>query len=88
MLLDWLIKSKRSIINVLLQIIYFQKVLNVSDEECFIYPFMFCQSNFYNIVEESGRMYFSGTFELSRFVSKLLVFLGHTLAYKRSSRKF
>ena len=88
MLLDWLIKSKRSIIKVLLQIVYFQKVLNVSDEECFIYPFMFRQCNFYNIVEEPGRMYLPSTFELSTFVSKLLVFLGHTLAYKKSSRKF
>ena len=88
MLLDRLIKSKRSIINVLLQLVYFQKVLNVSDEEWFIYPFMFSQCNFYNIVEEPGRMYFSGTFELSTFISKLLVFFGHTLAYKKSSRKF
>ena len=37
MLLDWLIKLKRSIINVLLQIVYFQGVLNVSDMEYFLY---------------------------------------------------
>ena len=57
MLLDWIIKLKRSIIYVLLQIVYFQKVLNVSDIEYFMYPSMFRQSNVYNIVEEPGRMY-------------------------------
>ena len=31
MLLDWIIKLKRSIIYALLQIVYFQKVLNASD---------------------------------------------------------
>ena len=31
MLLDWLIKLKRRIINVLLQIAYFQEVFNVSE---------------------------------------------------------
>ena len=88
MLLDWLIKSKRIIINLLLQIVYFQKVLNVGDEECSICPFMFPELNYYNIVEEPVRMYLPGTFELSTFVSKLLVFFGHTLASKKSSRKF
>ena len=61
MLLDWLIKLKRSIINVLLQIVYFQKVFNVSDMEYFMYPSMFRQFNVYNIVEEPGRMYLRGT---------------------------
>ena len=41
MLLDWIIKLKRSIIYVLLQIVYFQKVLNVRDMEYFMYPSMF-----------------------------------------------
>ena len=41
MLLDWLIKLKRSIINVLLQIVYFLEVLNVSDMEYVMYPSMF-----------------------------------------------
>ena len=31
MLVDWVIKLKRSIIFALLQIVYFKKVLNVSD---------------------------------------------------------
>ena len=75
MLLDWIIKLKRSIIYVLLQIVYFQKVLNVSDMEYFMYPSMFRQFNVYNIVEEPGRMYLSGTLELSIFLSKLLVFM-------------
>ena len=61
MLLDWIIKLKRSIIYVLLQIVYFQKVLNVSDMEYFMYPSMFRQFNVYNIVEEPGRMYLPGT---------------------------
>ena len=52
MLLDWIIKLKRSIIYVLLQIVYFQKVFNVSDMEYFMYPSMFRQFNVYNIVEE------------------------------------
>ena len=69
-LLDWIIKLKRSIIYVLLQIVYFQKVLNVSDMEYFMYPSMFRQFNVYNIVEEPGRMYPSGTLELSTFISK------------------
>ena len=77
MLLDWLIKLKRSIIYVLLQIVYFQKVLNVSDMEYFMYPSMFRQFNVYNIVEEPGRMYLSGTLKLSTFISKLLVFMWH-----------
>ena len=88
MLLDWLIKLKRSIINVLLQIVYFQKVLSVSDMEYFMYPSMFHQFNIYSIVEEPGRMYLPGNLELSTFISKLLVFIGHTLAYKKTSQKF
>ena len=52
MLLDWIIKLKRSIIYVLLQIVYFQKVFNVSDMKYFMYPSMFRQFNVYNIVEE------------------------------------
>ena len=83
MLLEWIIEFKRSIIYVLLQIVYFQNVLNVSDREYSLCPSMFRQSNVYNIVEEPGRMYLSGSFELSTFISKR-----HTLAYKKSSRKF
>ena len=75
MLLDWIIKLKRSIIYVLLQIVYFEKVLNVSDMEYFMYSSMFRQFNVHNIVEEPGRMYLSGTLELSTFISKLLVFM-------------
>ena len=75
MLLDWIIKLKRRIIYALLQIVYFQKVFNVSDMEYFTYPSMFRQFNVYNIVKEPGRMYLSGTFELSTFVSKLLIFV-------------
>ena len=74
-LLDWIIKLERNIIYVFLQIVYFQKVLNVSDMEYFMYPSMFCQFNVYNIVEEPGRMYLSGTLELSTFISKLLIFM-------------
>ena len=88
MLLDWIIKLKRSVIYVLLQTVYFQKVLNVSDLEYFMYPSMFRQFNVYKIVEEPGRMYLSGTLEMPTFISKLLVFMWHTLAYKKSSRKF
>ena len=75
MLLDWIIKLKRSIIYELLQIVYFQNVLNVSDMEYFIYPSMFRQFNVYIIVEEPGRMYLSDTLELLTFISKLLVFM-------------
>ena len=74
MLLDWIIKLKRSVIYVLLQTAYFQKVLNVSDIEYFMYSSMFRQFNVYNIVEKPGRMYLPGTLELSTFISKLLVF--------------
>ena len=88
MLLDWIIKLKRSIIYVLLQIVYFQKVFNVSDMKYFMYSSMFRQFNVYNIVEKLGRMYISDTLELSTSMSKLLIFMGHTLAYKKSSRKF
>ena len=56
MLLDWIIKLKRSMIYELLQIVYFQKVFSVSDMEYFMYPSMFRQFNVYNIVEEPGRM--------------------------------
>ena len=75
MLLDWIIKLKRSIIYVLLQIVYFQKVFNVSDMEYFMYPFMFRQFNVHNLVEEPGRMYLPGVLELSTFISMLLVFM-------------
>ena len=75
MLLEWIIKLKRSIIYVLLEIVYFQKVLNVSYMEYFMYPSMFRQFNVYNTVEEPDRMYLSGIPELSTFTSKLLVFL-------------
>ena len=61
MLFDWLIKLKRSIINALLQIAYFQDVLNVSDMVYFMYPSMFRQFNAYNNVEEAGRIYLPGT---------------------------
>ena len=81
MLESYLIKLKRSIINVLLQ-----KVLNVSDMEYFMYPSMFRQFNVFSIAEESGRMDLPGTLELSTFISKLLVFIGHTLTYEKSSK--
>ena len=87
-LLDWIIKLKRSIIYVRLQIVYFQKVLNDRDMEYFMYPSMFLQFNVCNIVKEPGRMYLSSTLELSTFISKLPIFMWHTLAYKKSSRKF
>ena len=64
-LIDWIIKLKRSIINVLLQIVYFQKAFNVSDMEHFIYPSRFCQFNVYYIVEEPHRIFLLGTLELS-----------------------
>ena len=38
MLLDWLVKLKRIIINILLQIVYFQEVLIVNDIKYFVYP--------------------------------------------------
>ena len=85
---SYLLTLKRSIINVLLQIVYFQKVLNVSDTEYFMYPSMFHQFNVYSIVEEPGRMYLPGTLELLTFIHKLLVFIGHTLTNKKSSQKF
>ena len=50
MLLEWIIKLKRNITYVLLQVFYFQKVLNISGMEYFMYPFMFHQFNIYNIV--------------------------------------
>ena len=79
---SYLIKLKRRIITVLLQIVFFQKVLNISDMEYFMHPSMFCQFNVYSIFEEPG------TLELSTFISMLLVFNGHTLGYKKSSQKF
>ena len=82
------IKLKRSIINALLQIAYFQKALSVRDMEYFMYSSMFRQFNVYSIVEEPRRLYLPGTLELSTFISKLLVFFGHTLTYKKSSQKF
>ena len=57
MLLNWIIKLKRSIIYVLLQIAYFQKVLNVSDMEYFMYPSMFRQFNVYNIDDYNSDHY-------------------------------
>ena len=83
MLINWLIKLKRGIIDVLLQIVYFQKVLKVSDMEYFMYPSMFRKFNVYSIVEEPSRMYLPDTLELSTFINKLLVFTEHTLAYKK-----
>ena len=88
MLLDWIIKFRSSIVYVLLEIVYFQKVLNVSVMEYFMYPSMFRQFNIYNIVKEPGSMYLPGSLELWTFISKLLVSMLHTLAYKKSFRKF
>ena len=85
LLLDWFIKLKRSITNVLPQIVYFQDVFNVTDMKYFMYPSVFRQFNVYNIVEKPGRMYLPGTLDMSTFISKLLVFTGHTLTYKKSS---
>ena len=56
--------------------------------EYFMYPSMFRQSNVYNIIEETGRMYLPGALELSTFISKLLVFMWHTLAYRKSTENF
>ena len=50
-----------------------------------MYPSMFRKSNVYNI--EQGEMYLPGTPELFTFISKLLVFLRHTLTYKKDSKK-
>ena len=58
----------------------FQEVLNISDMEYFMYPSMFRQFNVYNIVEEPGRMYLSGTLELSIFIKNIL---RHTLPDKK-----
>ena len=88
MLLDWIIKLKRNIIYVLLQTVYFQKVLNVSGMEYFMYLFMFRLFNVYNIVKEPSRMYLPGNLELSTSMSKMLVSMWHILAYKKSSRIF
>ena len=52
------------------------------------YLSMFHQFNVCNIVEEPDRMYLPGTLELSTFISKQLVFIGYTLANKKSSREF
>ena len=52
-----------------------------------MYLSMFRQFNVYNIVEEQDEMYLPGTPELFTFISKLLVFMWHTLAYKKDSKK-
>ena len=88
MRLDWLIELKRCIISALLQIVYFQEVLNISDKEYFMYPSMFCQFNIYKIVEEPSSIHLPHTLEFSTFTSKLLIFMGHTLASRKSSPKF
>ena len=62
--------------------------VTVNVSEYFMYLSMFRQFNIYNIVEEPCRMYLPGTLEQSIFINKLLVFIGHTLAYKKSFRKF
>ena len=53
-----------------------------------MYPSMFCQCNVYYIVEEPDRMYLPGTLESSTFISKLLIFMGHTLAKKNLPENF
>ena len=78
------IKLKRSIINVLLQIVFFQKVLNVSDMEYFMYPSMFRQLYVYSIVEESGRICLPGTLEASCWFS--LDILLHTKSLPENFR--
>ena len=78
-LLDWLIRLKRNIINVLLQIVCFQEVLNVSYMEYFMNSSLFCYFNVCNIVEKPSRMYLPGTLELSTFICRPLVFKRHTL---------
>ena len=62
--------------------------MSVSGMEYFMNPFMCCQFNVYNMVEKSVRIYLPGALYLSTFISKLLVFMGHTLANKKSSQKF
>ena len=84
-LLDWLIKLQRSIINVLPQIVYFQKVFKVSDMEYFMYHSMLRQFNVYNIVEEPGRMYLPGTPELLTFISAAA---GFHVTYSRLQKVF
>ena len=86
-LLDWLIKLKRRTINVLLQILCFQEVLNVSVMEYFMYSSIFYQFNVCTVAEP-GRMYLPGTLELPTFTCKLLIFMGYTLANKEPSRKY
>ena len=86
MLLVWLIKLKKSIINVLLQTASFQEVFIVSDMEYFIYPSMFRQFNIYDIVEETG-MYPPGTLELSTLISKPLISMRLTLVKKKNFPK-
>ena len=73
MLLDWLIKLKRSSPNCLFPKGY----QNVSDMEYFIRSSMFRHFNVYNIVEKPDRMYLPGTLGLLTFISKQLVFIGH-----------
>ena len=86
MLLDWLIKLKRSVISVLsiLNCLFYRRFsMSVTWYSMyFMYPSMFCQFNVYNIIEEPGRIYLPGTLELPTFISKLLLFMRHTLAFK------
>ena len=53
-----------------------------------MYSSMLCPFKVHNIVKKPGRVNLQGTFKLSAFVSKLLVFMRHTLTNKKSSRKF
>ena len=82
--LDWLIKLRRSILHVLLQIVCFQEVLNVSDMEYFMYSSMLLQFKVYNIVENPGRIYLPGTLQLSTFLCKLLGILSLTKSLRKN----
>ena len=73
---------KRDVINVILQMIYFQEGLYVCYIKYFMYSSMLCQFKVHNIVQAQVRVNLPGTFKLSAFVHKLLVFMRHTLTKK------
>ena len=75
--------------NVFHQIIYFQKVFDVCYMEytSFILPYS-VNLRVHKIAKKPGRVNHPGTFKLSAFVCKLLIFMRHTLANKNSSTKF
>ena len=54
----------------------------------FGYSSMLRRFKVYHMIKEPGRVNLPGTFKLSEFVRKLLVFLRDALTNKKSSRKF